>query len=322
MSERAASSARLVFDATPFDPARAEGDGVADTTRNLRTALQLGWQVESNWTDPILFGIYVVAKPIASLLLLVVMIQIIGAGGTGQSDATVMTFVVLGSALWATLVAGIAGPAWSVLEDRERYRMLKYLYVSPATFLVLLIGRGFARLIAGAIGTVVALIFAAIFLGLRIDIATINWPLLVTSLVLGIVPILAIGVLLAAICLQTRQESWSYPDAFAGALFLITGVVFPLAVLPAFLQVLGLVNPVTWWIEGVRQAVLPDGPSGIGGSGSVWTGVTGTNAPDAAMIVLALFVTGALATLAAIAIFRRSEHRARDLGLLDRTTGS
>ena len=68
--------------------------------------------------------------------------------------------------------------------------------------------------------------------------------------------------------------------------------------------------------------MLPDGPSGIVGSGSVWTAVTGTSAPDGATIVLALFLTGALATLAAIDIFRRSEHRARDLGLLDRTTGS
>jgi hypothetical protein len=36
----------------------------------------------------------------------------------------------------------------------------------------------------------------------------------------------------------------------------------------------------------------------------------------------ALFVTGAVVTLAATAIFRSSERRARDLGLLDRTTGS
>jgi hypothetical protein len=35
-----------------------------------------------------------------------------------------------------------------------------------------------------------------------------------------------------------------------------------------------------------------------------------------------LFVTGPLVTLAAIAIFRSSERRARELGLLDRTTGS
>ena len=320
----AISPGRPAFDASgpAFDSSRADGEGLADTIRNLRTAAFLGWRVEANWTDPLLFLIYTVVKPIASLLLLVVMISIIGAGGTGSSDDEIRTFVVLGSALWAMLVAGIAGPAWSVLEDRERYRMLKYLYVSPATFLVLLIGRGSARLAAGAMGTAVALVFAVIVLGLRIDLATVNWPLLGVCLVLGIVPIMAIGVLLAAICLQTRQESWSYPDAFAGALFLVTGVVFPLAVLPYALQLLGLINPVTWWVAGVRLAVLPDGPSSVGGPGSLWTAVTGTVAPDALTIVFALFATGAVATLAAIAIFRSSERRARDLGLLDRTTGS
>jgi ABC-2 type transport system permease protein len=200
--------------------------------------------------------------------------------------------------------------------------MLKYLYVSPATFLVLLVGRGGARLLAGAMGTVVALVFAVIVLGLRIDLAQVNWPLLVVCLALGVVPILALGVLLAAVCLQTRQESWSYPDAFAGALFLLTGVVFPLSTLPAALQVVGLVNPITWWVAGVRLALVPSGPTSIGGPDSVWTAVTGTAAPDGIQIVLALCATGALATLAAIAIFRSSERRARDLGLLDRTTGS
>jgi len=316
------SGLQPLFEPGRFDHARTEGAGVADTMRNLRTAAFLGWRVEANWTDPVLFVIYTVVKPIASLLLLVMMITIIGAGGTGASDEDIRTFVVLGSALWAMLVSGIAGPAWSVLEDRERYRMLKYLYVSPASFLVLLCGRAASRLAAGAMGTLVALVFAVLVLGLRIDLATVSWPLLAVCLVLGVVPILAIGVLLAAICLQTRQESWSYPDAFAGALFLITGVVFPLAVLPNPLEFLGLVNPVTWWVAGVRLAVLPDGPSSIGGEGSLWTAVTGTAAPDAATIVIALFVTGVVATLAATAIFRSSERHARNLGLLDRTTGS
>ena len=301
-----------------FDPARAEGGGTPETVRNLRTALLLGWRVESNWTDPVLFFIYTVARPIASLLLLVAMVTIIG----GTANDEVRTFVVLGSALWAMLVAGLAGPAWSVLEDRERYRMLKYLYVSPATFLVLLVGRGGARLLAGAMGTVVALVFAVIVLGLRIDLAAVSWPLLVVCLGLGIVPVLALGVLLAAVCLQTRQESWSYPDAFAGALFLVSGVVFPLSALPPVMQVVGLVNPITWWVAGVRLALVPSGPTSIGGPSSVWTAVTGSAAPDGTTIVLALCATGALATLAAIAIFRSSERRARDLGLLDRTTGS
>jgi ABC-2 type transport system permease protein len=301
-----------------FDPARTEGAGASDTIRHLRTALLLGWRVESNWTDPTLFLIYTVVKPIASMLLLVVMIGIIG----GTSSAEMKTFVVIGSALWAMLVAGIAGPAWSVLEDRERYRMLKYLYVSPATFLVLLTGRGGARLAAGAMGTAVAFLFAVVFLGLRVDLAAVNWPLLAVCLVMGLVPILALGILLAAVCLQTRQESWSYPDAFAGALFLVSGVVFPIAVLPNPIEVLGLANPVTWWLDGVRLAVVPEGPSSIGGPNSLWTAVTGSAAPDAPTVVIALFLTGAIVTLAATAIFRWSDRRARDQGLLDRTTGS
>ena len=110
--------------------------------------------------------------------------------------------------------------------------------------------------------------------------------------------------------------------ACAGELFPVSGVVFPLAALPAAIQLIGLLNPITWWVAAVRPALTPDGPSSIGGPDSVWTAVTGTAAPDAMAVVLALFVTGALVTLATIAIFRSSERRARDLGLLDRTTGS
>ncbi len=300
------------------DAGRAEGRGRVDTARHFWAALVLGWRVESNWADPVLFAIYSVIRPISSMLLLTMMVAIVG----GSADASARTFVILGSAVWALLVAGISGPAWSVLEDRERYRTLKYLYTSPATFLVLLAGRGSARLITGALGTLVAILFAIALLGLRIDPAVVDWPLLAVTLVLGLPPVLALGIVLAAVCLQTRQESWNYPDAFSGATFLVSGVVFPLAVLPGPLEALGLVNPITWWVAGVRLAILPAGPSSIGGAGSLWTAVTGSAAPDPLTIVSALFLTGAMTTLVATAMFRESERRARDRGLLDRTTGS
>jgi ABC-2 type transport system permease protein len=300
------------------DPSRAEGRGFVDTSRHIRAALLLGWRVESNWADPALFAIYTVIKPVSSMLLLTVMVSIVG----GSADQTARTFVILGSALWAMLVAGLAGPAWSVLEDRERYRTLKYLYTSPATFLILLAGRGGARLLTGAMGTLVALVFAVILLGLRIDPFTLDWPLLIVTMLLGLPPVLALGIVLAAVCLQTRQESWNYPDAFSGAMFLVSGVVFPLAILPNWLQAVGLLNPITWWVAGVRRAVLPGGPSSIGGADSLWTAVTGTAAPEPAVIVIGLFLTGAVTTLVATLLFRGSERRARDRGLLDRTTGS
>jgi ABC-2 type transport system permease protein len=229
---------------------------------------------------------------------------------------------VVGTALWAIVLAGISGLAWSVLDDRERYRMLKYIYVSPSDFLVVLLGRGVARLGVGAMGGLITIAVGILWLGVPLDPGVIDWPLLAVVSVFGLAAIVAFAVLLAAICLQTRQESWSYPDAMAGALFLVSGVVFPLAVLPAPLQVVGMLTPLTWWIEGIRHAVFPTGPSSVGGPGSFWTTLSGSAAPDSLTIIVALLGTGVLVTLAATAVFRVSERRAKERGLLDRTTGS
>jgi ABC-2 type transport system permease protein len=301
-----------------FDPARARAPRPSDIWRSFRTAAALGWQMEANWTDPVLFFIYSVAKPVSSALILVVMLDII----TGGANPAYRSFVVVGTALWALVLVGIAGLAWSVLDDRERYRMLKYVYVSPSDFIVVLLGRGVARLAVGAVGALITLGVGIGLLGVPFDPARVDWPAVAILLTLGVVAIVAVGLLLAAVCLQTRQESWSYPEALAGALFLISGVVFPLSVLPTPLQALAFLTPLTWWVEGVRQAVFPGGPSSIGGPGSLWTSLTGTAAPDTATTIVALLGTGALVTLAATGVFRVSERRAKDRGLLDRTTGS
>jgi ABC-2 type transport system permease protein len=246
------------------------------------------------------------------------MLDIIGGGAAPAYRA----FVVVGTALWAIVLAGISGLAWSVLDDRERYRMLKYIYVSPSDFLAVLLGRGVARLGVGAMGGLITVVVGVLWLGVPFDPTIVDWPMLAVVSVLGLGSIVAIAVLLAAICLQTRQESWSYPEAMAGALFLVSGVVFPLTVLPTPVQALGLLTPLTWWIEGVRHAVFPTGPSSVGGPGSLWTALTGSSAPDPSTIVIILLATGVLVTLAATAVFRVSERRAKERGLLDQTTGS
>ena len=303
---------------TTFDPRRAADDGDRDLLRQLRVAGLLGWRMEANWTDPVTFLIYSVARPVTSALLLVVMLDVIG----GNVSREYRGFVVVGSALWAFVVSGISGLAWTILDDRERYRMLKYVYVSPAGFLVHLVGRGLAKVVVGVVGAAITLAVGVAFLGLRLDLTRIDWPLLFASMAIGIVAVTAIGVLIAAVCIQTRQESWQYPEAVAGALFLLSGAVFPLAVLPDPAEFLGLVQPVTWWIAGVREALFPGSPTSIGGPGSLWTAVTEAAAPDRPTILLALLVTGAVGTLGAIVAFRISERRAKDRGLLDMTTGS
>jgi ABC-2 type transport system permease protein len=274
--------------------------------------------MEANWTDPVLFFIYSVAKPLASALILVVMLDVISGGAKPEYRA----FVVVGSALWSFVLSGVSGLAWMILDDRERYRMLKYVYVSPSDFLAVVFGRGVARIGVGAMGALITLGVGVVLLGVPFDPGRIEWPLLAATMTVGVGAILAIGLILAAVCMQTRQESWSYPEAAAGALFLVSGVVFPLAVLPTPVQALGLLTPLTWWIEGTRLALFPGGVSAIGGPASLFTQLTGLAAPSAWLIVLVLLATGAVATLGAVAVFRVSDRRAKDRGLLDQTTGS
>jgi ABC-2 type transport system permease protein len=301
-----------------FDGARTRGRGFTDLRRSFGTATRLGWQMEANWTDPILFFIYSVAKPVASALILVVMLDVISGGARPEFRA----FVVIGSALWAFVISGIAGLAWSVLEDRERYRMLKYIYVSPSDFLVVLLGRGVARVAVGGMGALITLAVGVVALGVPFDATRVDWPLLVATMALGLTAIVAVGVVMAAVCIQSRQEAWSYPDAVAGALFLISGAVFPLAILPTPLQAIGLLSPLSWWIEGARQSLFPGGLTSVGGAGSWFASVAGHVMPTSTEIVVALLATGTVATLASIVAFRWSDRRARDRGLIDQTTGS
>ncbi len=192
-----------------FDHARTRGRGWVDIRRSFLTAVRLGWQMEANWTDPFLFFVYSVAKPLASALILVVMLDVISGGARPDYRA----FVVVGSALWSFVLSGVSGLAWMILDDRERYRMLKYLYVSPSDFLAVIFGRGVARIGVGAMGAAITLLVGVVFLNVPFDVSRIDWILLVATMVLGVASILAIGLILAAICMQTRQESWSYPEA-------------------------------------------------------------------------------------------------------------
>jgi ABC-2 type transport system permease protein len=301
-----------------FDPRRTRGRPIADAWRSFRTAARLGWAMEANWTDPLLFLIYSVAKPVSAALILVAMLTVVG----GASNRQYLGFVVAGSALWSFVGSSLTGLSWSVLDDRERYQMLRYVYVTPSDFLVVLLGRGVARVAVGAMGAGITLALGVLVLGVTFDPFRVDWPLLIVSTALGLGAIVAIGVMLAAVCLQTRQDSWSYPEAVAGALFLVSGAVFPLAVLPEALQGLGLVTPIAWWLEGTRRALLGATSSAVGGQGSAWLAVTGTVAPTALEIVGALMLTGTVGTLAAMLAFRASVGRAKDRGLLDQTTGS
>ena len=272
----------------------------------FRTALRLGWAVEANWTDPLLFVIYALAKPLSAALILVLIFTVI----TGGERPEYLSFLIIGAAFWNLVQGSMAGLVSGVLDDRERYRMLSYVYVTPVPFLSVLIGRATARFAVTVTGGLITLAVAILFLGLRIDPAEVRWPMLATALLLGLPAITGLGVTMAGLVLQMRHDSWSYPEAVAGALYLLSGAIFPIDVLPAFLQPIALALPLTWWLEAVRRALL-----GVGAPGRM------EGFSDATVLLVLLVASAAAAALAWL-VFRLLERRARDRGLIDNSTGS
>jgi ABC-2 type transport system permease protein len=54
--------------------------GGREAWRAFRAAVQLGWEVSSNWTEPLLFFIYSVVRPVSIALILVVMYRVVTGG--------------------------------------------------------------------------------------------------------------------------------------------------------------------------------------------------------------------------------------------------
>ncbi len=69
-------------------PAVRRNDGL----RSFLVATWLGWQIESNWADPFLFAIYSVVRPVASVLILVVMYSIITQGAFRSRSSRTSTW--------------------------------------------------------------------------------------------------------------------------------------------------------------------------------------------------------------------------------------
>jgi ABC-2 type transport system permease protein len=106
-----------------------------------------------------------------------------------------------------------------------------------------------------------------------------------------------------------KRNAWVMPDAISGALYLLAGTIFPIAILPGWLEKIALGMPLTYWLELIRRALLGD--------------AVGATFPIASTLVIVglLALTTVLALIVCFSIFRICNYLARERGQIDRTTG-
>jgi ABC-2 type transport system permease protein len=271
----------------------------------LRASAWLGLQIESNWTDPFLFTAYAVAHPLATALILAGMYWAVGGAAHG---ADTFRGLYLGSAFHNYVVMVLVGMGWMIVEEREEFETLKYVYTSPIGMFNYLAGRSLVKLALATLSTVLTLAVGWFLVGLRWDWAAVHWLPLVAALGLGVFATVSLGFFVAGFAMLMPRAAFTLNDGIAVALYLLCGVIFPVDLLPRVLQWVALALPFTWWYEALRRFLLGHGSSTL------------VNAWSDEALMAWLFVTTLVFSVAAHLAYLALEHRARQLGRLDQTT--
>ncbi|MGB9750501.1 MAG: hypothetical protein ACPLWB_06685 [Caldisericia bacterium] len=222
---------------------------------DFKSSFYLGWKIESNWTDPFLFLIYSLAKPLSSAFILIIMYIIISQGKIQET----LPHLVIGNALHLYTANVLFGIAWTVIDDREFYETLKYVYISPVSMFQFLAGRGFAKYLTTTISSFIIIIFGFIFLKVRFTPVPYWYIYFPIFLFVGSLSLFIIGYFFAGINFLISRQGWFLTQSATGVFLLLTGAIFPINTFPNFIGKIGIYIPQTVWIDGMRKILLGQG---------------------------------------------------------------
>lgn len=279
--------------------------------RTFKVAAWLGWEMDSNWTEPWLFIVYSVIKPIAAAFILVVMYVVFAAIGNITAPA-LFDFMYVGNAFFIFVGSVLFGTFQVIQSDREWYQTIRYVYISPISFYVYVMGRAFSKILVSAFAVVITLGFGVAFLGVPLVLTWGNVPMLAAALVLGLFCLLAIGITLGGVTFLMARHTQTLAEAVPGIFYVFCGVLFPLSVLPVWMQAVGTAIPLTYWFDLSRRLLLPAGltanlPTGLSG----FTDLT---------ILGFLALSSAIFFAVSLGVFKLGEYLARKAGKIDMTT--
>lgn len=279
----------------------------SEVWRSFKIAAWLGWQITSNWTDPFLFMVYSIIRPIARAAILVVMYGVITQGNFSNP---LFPYIYLGNAFYTYVFMVMNGVSWAVIDDREHYKTLKYMYVAPIRIPIYLLGRGVAGFFTASLSVFITILAGVLFLHVSFDPLQANWLLFFVTLFIGVIMLAMMGLVLGAVSLLVVRHSGFLAEGVSGVLFIFSGAIYPLEVLPKWLQPVGFAIPITYWLELMRRSLI----------GNVAQAFP-TLARFSNMELLAILVgLSVLFGTVSVFVFRTCDRRARERGLIDRTT--
>jgi ABC-2 type transport system permease protein len=279
---------------------------VSTILRAVKQAAWVGWKVETNWADPLVFAIYYMIRPIAGLLLVGFIFIIGSAASGGTPDPVYFAYMFIGNSFFIYVVQVMMTMTMLIHEDRAHYEVLKHIYLTPGSLWWYIVGRALNGVMNASVSLLLTLGFGVlIFQGLLGVPIPINWSgvdfaLLAVSLALGIICFMAIGLILCGINLMTSKVQFMLNEYVSGILYLFGGVVFTPSILPSWGQAISNGLPITYFLNTIRFSIVHQGLL------------------DVSTNLLFLTVTLIASVIVGIGVFKLALYIARRDGLIDK----
>ena len=249
----------------------------------------LGWEV--------VFLLYNVAQSLSILY--------IGAsfgGGTGMTATQhndVILYLAIGALLWSYL--SVVFEAISETITWERWEgTIEYTLMAPISRVTHLLGSSLYSVTYSLLRT--AVILAVLGLFFHLDLGRANIGSTVVVILLSSLSFLGIGIMAASLPLLFTERGTQMTLVASAVLLLISGVYYPVSVLPRWMQLLATISPANYALDAIRRAVMRGA-----GLGALW--------PD----IWPLALIGALTIPLGFLVFQRAERYAKRTGRLKRS---
>jgi ABC-2 type transport system permease protein len=236
---------------------------------------------------------------VANTLTIVFIAEGVEASG-GRIDVERTTAVLLiGAVIWAYL-----GMIFETLTETvawERWEgTIEYTFMAPLSRPVHLAGMGLFAIAYGLVQSVLLFTFVAFFFDLSLPNA--NFAAALVVLAVASISFVGIGMMTSVLPLISPEKGTQLGFIAQGLLLVVSGVYYPVTVLPEWMQWIATISPATYALEGVRDAILEgDGLAAL--ADELWP----------------LLVIGAVSIPLGLAVFGLGERHAKRHGKLKRS---
>jgi ABC-2 type transport system permease protein len=236
---------------------------------------------------------------VANTLTIVFIAKGIEATG-GRIDVNrATTSLLIGAVIWAYL--GIIFEFLTETVAWERWEgTIEYTFMAPLSRSMHLAGQGLFAILYGLVRAVLLFATVAFFFDLKMPEANFAAALLVIGV--ASISFIGIGMMTSVMPLISPEKGMQLGFIAQGVLLVVSGVYYPVDVLPEWMQWLAKISPATYALDGARDAIL-DGA----GIGEMWDEIW------------PLLVIGVVSIPLGLGVFRRGERYAKRHGKLKRS---